>query len=403
MKILKHNWQWKLASLVIGFFLWSYVMAEVNPSQNLVLRDVNVDVQLEASEDKEYVISAVEPSTVTINLVGKRTVLTNFLPSGVSASAVIARKDLKEGTLSVPIKYSLPDNVQLSGESEVRTVSVTLEEVITKQVDVQPVQVGELPNDYILEAAVASPDYVQVKGPRSKVERVAHLAATVDMSNMTENQTTNVALEVVDADGKVVEGVTATTNTVNLALSIAKTKEVPLAINLTGTTSDSIRIRRSQVYPNTVQIKGKKEVVDAIESLQTEHVDLSKVTDNLDQQIGVIYPEGVTSVSPDFQTRLTLTVEKKTQKVVEIPYSSIQVTPPEGLTYAFDNPSANVHVTASGFESDLESLTAARITLKLDLSGLSEGKQRVDLNVKGPEGVELSPNPSQIGVTIATQ
>lgn len=403
MKILKHNWQWKLASLVIGFFLWSYVMAEVNPSQNLVLRDVVVDVQLESSGDKEYVISAVEPSSVTMNLVGKRAVLTNFLPTSVSATAVVSRENLKEGTLSVPIKYLLPDNVQLSGDSEVRTVSVTLEEVITKQVNVQPIQIGELPNDYILEGAAASPDYVQVKGPRSKVERVAHLAATVDLSNMTENQTTNVALEVVDADGKVVEGVTATTNTVNLAINIAKTKEVPLVINLTGTISDTVRIRRSQVYPTTVQIKGKKEFVDAIESLQTERVDLSQVTDNLDQQIGVIYPEGVTSVSPDFKTRLTLTVEKKTQKVVEIPYASIQVTPPEGLSYAFDNPAASVHVTASGFESDLESLTAGRITLQLDLSALSEGKQRVDLVVKGPEGITLAPNPSQIGVTITPQ
>ena len=44
MKLLKHNWQWKLTSLIIGILMWSYITAGVNPTQSATLSDIPIRI-----------------------------------------------------------------------------------------------------------------------------------------------------------------------------------------------------------------------------------------------------------------------------------------------------------------------------------------------------------------------
>ena len=53
MKLLKHNWQWKLTSLIIGILMWSYITAGVNPTQSATLSDIPIRIiNQDALEEK---------------------------------------------------------------------------------------------------------------------------------------------------------------------------------------------------------------------------------------------------------------------------------------------------------------------------------------------------------------
>lgn len=398
MEVLKNNWQWKLVSLVLGFFLWSYVTAGVNPTQQVTLRDIPIElVNQEDLIRDDYLITLTEPSSISVMVEGKRNALGDI--SSEDVSAVIDVSNFEEGTSSYDVDFRLPQGVSMIDPST-RQVNLTIEKIITRSVDVQIVDEGQLADNLILESVIANPQSVEIQGPRSKVESVEYLLASVDVSGMTEDSSTNVRITPVDSEGSEVEGLTMGLSSVNVAISILQQKELPIVADLRGDLSDDISLERVHIVPNTIWVKGKTSLIEELEEIRTEPIDQTAIEDDINREVDLVFPDGIEPVADMRTTELTIDVEKKVEKTLIIPYSSIEILNPEELDVELENPDDNLTVVVSGFPEDLENFEAENVNVRADLSKAEEednGNLLVPVEFQVTDRISLvSSNPREI-------
>ncbi len=403
MNRLKNNWQRKLISLAVGFLLWSYVTAAVNPTQSLVLRDVAIEVHNQESlEAKKCVITKIEPQVVSVRVAGKRNDLGTVTAKDVKA--VIDAANLEEGTHVAYIKYDRPSNVVID-QAATNAVTVSIEKIVTRNMDITVEESGQISDDYMLESIISTPQTIEVTGARSSVNSVAKLIAKIDVDNLSKDRSSNVKVIPVDEDGKEIKDVKLSLSSVNIALSVLKQKEVPIIIDTAGEAVGKIGIKSIQVQPSTLRVKGKSAAIDKLVNIKTETVDLSSITEDIEKDIDVIFPDNVAPVEDVKQVKLGIKLEKMQDSVYEIPFTQIDTSSlPEIYSLIYDDKYKVMNVTLNGLPSKLEKIKRADIKVSLELETVREGRLSLIPVITVPDGVELkSSNPETVDVIIKTR
>lgn len=403
MNRLKHNWKWKLASLVIGFFLWSYITAGVNPTQTVTLRDVPIQIRnAETLDNRRLVITQTQPQTMTVVVTGKRNVLGSMRNRDVQA--VIDVEGLGEGTHDVTAKFDKPTEVVITN-NESTSVSVTIEQVVTKHVKVTVEQLGQLEPQYIMESIVSTPDTVEISGARSRVDQVDHLRAEVDVANLTKDSSSNVRIVAVNAENEPVEGIELGLSNVNVAIAILKQKEVPIDIAKTGVAQDGYSISDLALVPNKILVKGKTDAIDRLNHVFTRTIDLSTLIKDETRRIDIAFPAGIAPVNADQTVMLTAKVAKKQDAVVELPMSKIVITGlPDTLKAVPVDPNGKVSVEVHGLPDEIKALTPDTLRLTADFTGLTAGVHSVRLNAEAQvKALVKSVSPESVNFTVLTK
>lgn len=360
MKLLKNNWQLKLASLIIGILLWSYIMAGVNPTQSLNVAGIPVIItNQDRLSENEYQITSMSVDSVSARVVGKRNELGQITPESIKATVDAA--NLHEGTQSVPLQYSAPGQLVLS-ETSTNQIEVTVEKIIRHEKPVTVEQIGQLPDHYVLKNLNVTPQTIEVTGPRSAVDQVAAASVSVDVSALTADSSANREVRAVDANGNVVDRVRLSLASVNVTATVVKQKEVPIRLKLAGTSPDNRRILDSSIAPNTVLIMGKPADVDRVNAIETRPLDISNIKNDGLFSVTLNFPNGITPVNPS-EVKAQITLEAKEARDIDIPANKVQVDNGEGRTYAPVNPDLVIRLRVEGFPSDLGKLTSDTIPL----------------------------------------
>lgn len=312
MNFLKHNLGWKIASLVIGFLLWSYITAGVNPTQEMTISDVAVQLENEDQlKEENYEIVRFKPEAVSVTVRGKRNDLGRLDKRAIHAS--IDASSIKEGSQLLPIHYETPDQVSLSSYSDYYTL-VDVEKIVTQKKPVVVETSGELKKGLILEKLTPTPASLDVRGPRSQVDTIDHLKASLDLAQLTEEDlkgesSLTLTVTPVTADGHEVEGVLNDITEVNVAISVLKQRQVPIEVNLTGKDPEGLEIDRVQLDPDKIRIEGRWDQVDQIERIWTVPVDRADLTEK-EITVDLDFPDGVRDVEDRKQVKLTVILKK---------------------------------------------------------------------------------------------
>lgn len=405
MDRLKNNWKWKLASLIIGFFLWSYITAGVNPTQELTLRDIPLEMRNQQSlTQNDYTITAQDPQNLSVLVTGKRNQLGDLQPNDIVA--VVDLSNFEEGMQSFPIRYESPSDIIITQTSAER-VNLTIEKVVTRSVNVNVEDLGQLDDNYILESLTATPQTVEITGSRSKVDAVERLVARIDITGLTEDRSSNVKIVPVNAAGEEVPDVTLSLSSVNVSLSILKQKEVGIVPNLRGELADDSALRLVQVVPNTILVKGKTSVIDNLETMNTEPIDQAQITEDIERSVHLDFPDGVESVNGNSSVNLKIDLDKKEDRVFDIPANRVAIeNGPVGTLTALQNPDATIDVTVNGFPSDLDNLSPLQIRLLVDLADSTQTAGTISrpLTVELPEGFTLvSTSPRAVSIILGNE
>lgn len=396
----KENWQWKLISVLIGVLLWSFVIAEVNPSQRTTIRGVAIDVRNENElESQDLKITSMEPATVSFNVSGKRNALGNA--SSQNYQAYVDVSNLREGTQSVPIRYELPSGILLD-DTVTENVNVVVEKVITKDLPITVKLEGNLKENYILEGTTPTPSKITVVGARSAVERIDTLTTSVLTEGIEQDTTVNVPIKVLDHEGVEVTGVTLGQSFANVAISIMKTKDVPIRVVQQNEPAADTRIKSIRVVPDSILIKGKKAAVDTVTAINTETVDLSQIRADGERKISLNMPAGVVAVDPNREIRIAIDVDLQENKIVEIPIDKI-VLPiiSDDRKLSIVSGLDVINVTVKGFAEDLVAITADNVEVKMTLDSNQPGTRRGTLEATVPESATIvSISPSTLAVMV---
>ena len=130
---------------------------------------------------------------------------------------------------------------------------------------------------------------ISISGP-SLVNKVKSVVGTVKVDGKFNDFSQSIKLEPVDANGKIVEGVKLERDSISANIALLIQKTVPITLNLSNNKYDVIYT----MSQSTVTIKGKKDIVDSINSIETQLVNLSEISPGTSKDVYLKVPSGIT-------------------------------------------------------------------------------------------------------------
>lgn len=393
LKTLSKNWGLKILSVFFAFTLWLVVYNLEDPTKTKTLT-LNVTIENRDSiEDMGKYYEVIDGSNkVSFSVTAVRSILDKLDETDFVAIAdmnqIVIDEETQTGT--VPIEIECTSNVNQNSyklSSTSKNMKVSLEDLMVKQFVVTAKTEGEVAEGYALgNVEVTAPNVLKVTGPKSIVQTIASVVATIDVTDMSEAETTYQPAPVLyDKDGNEVDitRLTLSDSRVNVSAEILNTKEVAVVVLPTGTPAEGYTVTSIKTNPEKILLKGSKSVLNGINTIEIPNDLISvegKDTDvNATVDVSEYIPEGASLVNLEESTvEITIKVGKLREKVFSINSENIIVNGlSTGTKIKFDLSTIAVHI--SGLENDIEQLSNETLKGSIDVTYQSIGVHEVEL------------------------
>ena len=362
---LKNNTKIKLISLLSAIVLWIYVMAIVDPEDTRLFENVPVVVtNIEELAENDLIVYPESDLVADINIKGKLSDVQKITVDDIHIYGTI--NNPMEGNNKLSLKVNITK--QVSYEFKTDFIVVRLEKLLYDEKDIKPEIIGKYKDD--VDTVSLSQDTVEISGPRILIDQVDHVKASIKVDDNSKNMLNQkVKLMAVNNVGKEVKGISLSVKNINAEIKLLEEKEVPINIQLKDNTVD---ISKYEITPSMVTIRGKKDVLDNIDYINTKKLDIASIGPLTKVELEV--PEGIAIKDNNISIKLKES-ESSLQRLI---YDSNDVE----LKNNYDKIDAsklnipdniNVEVELNDGESKIDK---SDIKLYIDLSeGYEEGKK----------------------------
>lgn len=402
-KLFQSKWFIKMISLVFAITLYLFVTVETDTSQSdsrvipgtssevQVLEDVPLDIRIDA---EKYVVSGV-PEHVTVSLEGKASVLTPIVRQR-NFTVFVDLRELTEGEYTVDIEYeNLPED--LTAYIEPKSIDVHIEKRASKEfaVDIDLVNKDKLPVGYELGVPEVTPQTVTIVSSESIIEQIAMVKVFIDVTDLKESiRNREVPVIVYDIQGNDLN-VRVEPASVTVSVPVERpSKKVPLNIITKGNPPQGFEVDNIEAE-GEIEIFGRREILNEIDTLSTKAFDLSKVDKSGEYEIELDFPEGVVANEETTKVKVDIIQSKLFE---DIP---IETTGQGDKSVIFIHPTnATVNVTAIGTDTIIRNLSKKDIIASIDVNDLTAAEHRVNLLVDGPDNIRFDAEPKKITIEI---
>ena len=286
MNNLKRNTRIKVIALLSAMVLWMYVMAIVDPEDTKLFENVPVTVtNAEELQDDDLIVYPETDLVADIYITGNLSDLQKISEDDIHIYGSI--NNPIEGKNYLYLKVNTTKQVSYEFKSDF--IVVKLEKLVHQEKNINSEIIGEYKDD--VDTVTLQQSVVNISGPRVLTDQVDYINATVQVDSKDKDKLTKrVKLIPVDTDGKEVKGVNLDIKTINAEVSFLEEKQVPINIQLKD---ENVDTKAYELTPEVIMIKGKKEVLDKINYINTQKIDSTDI--GVSQKIDLIIPDGVTT------------------------------------------------------------------------------------------------------------
>lgn len=356
------------------------------------LDNVPVDIRIDS---EKFVVSGV-PEFVTVSLEGSTGNLTPVIMTR-NFEVYVDLRDLGEGKHTVDIDYAkIPS--ELSVYIEPKTIEVEIEERASDEfdVDVDFINIDQLPEGYELGVPEVKPDTVRITSSRSVIDEIAIVKVYVDVAGLTESiNNREVPVNIYDSQGN---GLNVRVEPSSVVVSVPidnPSKTVPLEVATTGELPEDYSLISITPELDELEVFAVSSVLDGLDGLVTEEIDLSEISESGEYEVKANLAEGM-NIAED---SITVVIEIEQTRVIE--EVSIGIKNDNDQEVLFIEPVEEVvDVTAVGNDKDVQELSAKDFKLSIDIGGLEKGEHKVPISIEGPEDIEASIEFEQITIEI---
>ena len=171
MRWLTSNAGLRIISLLLAMFTWLFVKGITSDSRTID------GVSLEVRTKPGLAVLQTNASTVSVVVRGTREDVRQVSRQDLSAVVDLTRTN-RLGLITVkltPRSVRHSRRVQVS-EIDPPEITVNLDEMITRELQVQPQFAGELPTGLAIERVITKPEAVNVEGPKMLLNRMSSIA-----------------------------------------------------------------------------------------------------------------------------------------------------------------------------------------------------------------------------------
>lgn len=395
-RLRESRWVYILLSILLAIIFWVYIRAAVDPNGVTQIHNVRVETTgTNILTSQGLTISDISPQTVKLHVEGPNSARSRLVQSRNNLSMVVDVSRCVEGENVLRCRPSWPENFNSEEvfvqDQEPSTITVTVEKLYTKTLDVQFHLEGKVAAGFQMGVPAIEPERVIVSGPVEQVNQVDKVAAILEDSELDERFAGDLPLTLLDSDGNVLTGldVTLSADTAYVVAPVVVTKEVALKVDVKsggGATVDDAEI---SIEPKVLVVSGLEDDLAGLEEIYLGSINLADVVGTKT----VTFP---INLDPSFSNESGLSTATVTVKVDGLDTEVFAVSnirtspPPEG--YNVDVVTQSVLVKVRGPAEELANIDASQILVVADLSnmtveGSSQVRARVYLNGTSTVGV----------------
>ena len=402
------NLSLKLLSLVVAFLIWILIDNIDNPTRSRLFRDVQIQVingESVAEIDKVYDI--VSEESVVLKVTERRSVLDGLTQNDFTVTADM--ENLNEMN-TVPLSVVCSDPSVSWDEIEVvpSSMKVQLEQrkqsefVVNVSVVGQPEKGFEVGRTEIVQGKT-----VQIAGPESMLNRIGQVVASVNVTHISNDQRISATINVYDKNGDAMQmnrlqvkdssGALLAENTVMVDVSLWEVRnDIGVEVEVTGTPAEGYRLTDVSVMPETVNLVGTKEALDALDGklMLKEKISVDNVSESFIRDMDITETladnDELRLVSEaDPAVAVSVQIEQSGDRTLNIPLSNLEVkNRPEGINLAF-SPADEIPVQVHSDEQQ-GAITIRDIKASIDLDSCTEpGIYEIPVQIELPEGYTL--------------
>ncbi len=363
-----------LLAFALALAVWVTAVTAANPDETQVYPNP-IPIEFIGQDPGLILTGGTVPQQVELTLRAPHSVWQGLLSGETPVRAVVDLTGLGSGTHTV--------NVQMQIDTRpVRIISVTpltfdlsLEPQVTRSLAINLTLTGSPAIGYQVGDAVLEPAEVVITGAESLVSRIDHIQAALDLTDARQNIAASIPLQVVDVNGTVISGVTVLPENVQVSLPVIQQggyRDLAVKVMTVGNPASGYSLTSVAAFPPIVTVySANSDTIDAMPGyVETSSLDLSGAKQDIEKQLGIILPPGVTLIGEQsVMVRVGIAPIESSRTISYRPVETIGLA--TGLR-AHLSPQT-VDVILSGPLPVLDSLAISDVHVQVDLTGLAPG------------------------------
>jgi YbbR domain-containing protein len=394
-----------IGTLLIAFLLavivWISAVVASDPNEEHILaRSVPIEI---IGQDPGLQIMSDVPRNVTLVLRAPSSVWTQLNNDHTSVRAWVDLSTLGPGVHDIPVQVQITPRLVRLIRQDPETLSITLDPIISQVFPVNLIVQGEPPIGYQAQSPILDPSEVTVTGPESLVSLVDEARIRVDISNATQTIITDETPLLLDAEGRIVGGLTVSPESVTVTQPITLLggyRYVIVRPVSVGQVANGYRLTNIFVSPvGKIVFSSDPELVNNLPGyVETQPIDLTGKEDDFETLVELNLPPGI-SVIGDPKVLVQVSIAAiESSLAITLPVEVIGLAPGLGAIAA----PAMVDVILTGPVPVLNALGPGDVRVVVDLTGYDVGTYQLIpmVNILPEQVAKVSMLPATVEVTI---
>lgn len=306
---------WVIVSLVASLVFWIYVSSVETEEFKQTFRGVKVELVGESilRDSKDLVITDLDTSTVTIEVVGPRRVV-----AGLDNDEIIAQVDVSKLSRSAYTsqQYAVvfPDGTDTSSLTVTRKMPETVNFLISPQTS-KSIQVrgsfdGTLAEGFTAETPEFEPSTITVMGSEAYLKNVEYAWVTFSKENVSSTYSVETGFTLMDANNEPCSttGLSFSDDVVTATLPLLMLKDVKLDVNLiegSGATSANTKV---SIEPESIALAGDSKILDGINKIILATIDLTDFSSTFTETYTIPLDNEITSTTGVTSAEVTVEI-----------------------------------------------------------------------------------------------
>ena len=375
-KIYNSKAFWMIVSLLASLAIWVYVTSVETDESKTTFRGVKVELVGEdiLRDSKNLVVTDMDTSTVTVEVVGPRRII-----GSLSSDQLVAQVDVSKLSRAAYTsqQYTIvyPDGTDTSKLSESRRTPETINFMVSAQTS-KSIQVrgsfdGSLAEGYTAEMPVFEPSTITITGSEAYLKDVEYAWVTFGKENVDSTYSVETGFTLMDANNEPCSttGISFSTDVVTATLPLLTLKEVNLDVNIiegAGATKANTKIT---IDPVSVTLAGDSSLLAGMNKIILATIDLTDFSSTFTETYTIPIDNELKNTTGITKATVTVEIvglETKTFRVTN--FSCINAT--EG--YEADILTESKEITLRGTPEALAQIKAENIRAVADLTDYKE-------------------------------
>lgn len=409
----------KIMSVAVAVVVWLIVVNIDNPVGTNYYTLTNVELI-----NKEYVESSdtigkmcmpeEKQDSIRIAITTNKKIRDKIKVSDITATADLQQAvSLDTNPVMVPITVTCsvpgvtPNDIKVTPQN----LSVNLDEKETQEFVVNVSRGDTKPGkDYEVGSLTANPEKVRITGPKSLVNKIDKVNATISLDGNTQDFTQDVNLTIIDKNQEALSDSEMNSLRIENNAKVSVTAKlwkirqgVGISAGYVGSPASGYQVGTVTTVPDTISVAGSTEGLETLTqndntiTIPADSIDISGESRDVERKISLkdLLPDNVKLTSDSSEdVWVTVSILPEGSREFTLSTKDIEVkNKPDDLQVTFET--AQIEIRIKSDTEDLDDLNAETdIKASIDLKGKEEGNYKVPVTLSLPDGYETVENVS---------